>query len=80
MESEAFSSAIRRRLTSLANITTFLAAVSMCVKGMVGRILFSTWGLVESDSSYEINKLVTHDFHLNNIREYNGLEVHDALI
>jgi hypothetical protein len=80
MESEAFSSAIRRRLTSLANITTFLAAVSMCVKGMVGRILFSTWGLVESDSSYEINNLVAEDFRLNNIREYNGLEVHDASI
>jgi hypothetical protein len=57
-----------------------LAAVSVSIKGVISRVQLTTWRLVETYCSYEINNLVAKDTGTDDIREDNRLEIHDATV
>jgi hypothetical protein len=80
VESEAFSRAFRSGLSSFADFTVKLAAVSVSIKGVISRVQLTTWRLVETYSSYEINNLVAKDTGADDIREDNRLEIHDTTV
>lgn len=80
VESKAFFSAIRGRLTSFTDVSIELAAVSVSIQSVVCRANLTTWRLAEANSSHEIEDLVAKDLEANNIGEDDRLEDHDAVI
>jgi hypothetical protein len=80
VESEALIRAFRGWLSSSTDFTIELAAVGVSVKGMIRRVLLTSWRLAESYGSDDIDELISKNASTNNIREDDRLEVHDAVL